>query len=122
MGQIRFVFLCLFIILVVLLSLSASQDGSMTIVRALSSKDPLTWSLFADLYTGILLMSVWMFAQEQSRIRGVLWFFFFVMFGNIAVVTYLLVRTADATEDQVSWLFLPSRGGAGQAPGTAECA
>ncbi len=110
MGQLRFFLIVLLVLLLVVYGMATSVSPMFLLVREISGSNLVNWSLLLDLYTGVLIFSVWMMAQEASIWRSTAWLTFFVISGNIGVLIYLIIKTADCSSKQLDWLFLDSKG------------
>jgi len=71
-----------------------------------------TWSMglvLADLYLGILLVSLWVIWRERSAWRSALWIVAFVGMGNIATYAYVVWALRGVTSGRDLTRFFHGR-------------
>ena len=94
-----------------LVTIVASVDQS--IFKAVNSLWPNLWfkAAMADAYFGFLTVFVWVAYKELRLWRKLLWFAAFMLLGNMAIASYILLELFKLKEGETVEILLTRRNG-----------
>ena len=91
MKKIALIFSAVILVMLVL-TIRASMYENVAAATLRLARDPWGLATFGDAYFGFLTFYLWVLYKETRAFRKLLWFVLIMLFGNLAMASYVLMQ------------------------------